>query len=131
MTKEDAKHFSEVLKAYSEGKNIQWSWKNCDSWNTIVEPWSFGSNIDKIKYRVKPEPKYRPYASAEEFLEAQKEHGPYIKSHGQYFRPIMVDGTKGIVISDITGPTLLFYPTILETKLWQDGHRCGILKETV
>ena len=126
MTKEEAKYLSEILKAYSEGKTIQWSWKNCNSWNTIIGPWDFINDIDKIKYRIKPEPKLRPYANAEEFLKAMKEHGPYMTyiRGNCYYLPIFVGGST--IVVDANQPD---YKDTMESYKWQDGTPCGIFEE--
>lgn len=71
MTKEEAKHFSEILKAYSEGKTIEKHvWISCSCGES--EEWQKVDNLtpDDIQYydlRIKPEPKLRPYKDAEEF----------------------------------------------------------------
>ena len=61
MTREEAKKLLPIFKAYAEGKTIQTlnggEW--CDLYNT-----DFKKSIDK--YRIKPEPKFRPFKSQEE-----------------------------------------------------------------
>ena len=67
MTKEEAAHLSDILKAYSEGKSIQ----RLDT-SSMQSKWEDTSviqlNLPYLHYRVKPESKFRPYANAEEFL---------------------------------------------------------------
>lgn len=53
----------EVMKAYSEGKTIECKASDCDYW---VEVDNIHWNWDSFDYRVKPEPKYVPYASVSE-----------------------------------------------------------------
>lgn len=75
MTKNQALKFADILKAYGEGKIIQkysitqegTKWLDID----VLSPYDFES-----LYRIKPEPKYRPYKNSIEFLTALKEHGP-------------------------------------------------------
>lgn len=134
MNREEAKRLSEVLKAYSEGKIIQWSWNNCDSWNTIVEPWNFETNIDKITYRVKPEPKYRPYKNAKEFLTAQKEHGIYLglvnrREEDDLFIPDRVNSLGIQWVSIIGNRIFKNYNDLALNYAWQDDTPCGIMKE--
>lgn len=75
------------------------------------------------------EPQYVPYESAEEFMQAQKEHGPYLCACNQYKLPILVDNThtKGIVLGSTT-PRFYDYEHILDSHVWQDGTPCGKLK---
>jgi hypothetical protein len=64
MTREEAKELLPIIKAYSEGKTIEYS--NCfyESWETNNDI-SFTGKPDT--YRIKPEPKYRPFKDAKEF----------------------------------------------------------------
>lgn len=125
MNIEQAKHLSEILKAYSEGKTIQYGYNN--SWFDVDD--FIMKNMTKYDLRVKPEEKWRPYKNAEEFIKAQKEHGLHFKSYGQFYLPLMVDREKGIVYSDINGPSLIDYQELFETWAWEDGTRCGILED--
>lgn len=129
MTKEEAKHLSEVLKAYSEGKEIEM--KSGNDWIAICkEPWFTGN---PMSYRVKPEPKYRPYANAEEFLKAQKEHGPMILRWKNDFRfPTQVKNT-GIWVTNfqcnVKYEWLTYEKISRDNITWQDGAPCGIIEE--
>ena len=72
ITRENAKLLLPIIKAYSEGKQIQ--------------HFEFGEWIDKEYpnftdlpsfYRIKPEPKYRPFKSVEECWEEMQKHQPF------------------------------------------------------
>lgn len=123
MTKEEAKHFSEILKAYSEDKELEYLTMDGE-WVPKRTP-----NFDAppFNYRIKPELKYRPYNSAEEFLQAQKEHGPYLqRMRNAVFRiPIMI-GDKNI---EFNNGDVDIYEDLLELGNWQDDTPCGILEE--
>ena len=73
MTKEKAKYLAEVLKAYAEGKPIEvllddgWREVNLDEYSLDVE---------NDSYRIKKEPKYRPFKNAKECFEEMKKHYP-------------------------------------------------------
>lgn len=64
----------EVMKAYADGKKIQW--RTIDSPQEWVE-WTFSDepswNWVVNDYRIKPESKYRPYKDTEEMIEDFKE----------------------------------------------------------
>ena len=63
------KEIIEVMKAYDMGEKIQCF--NDEQWKDVNYPvWDWLHN----DYRVKPK-KYVPFDTAEEFLEAQREHG--------------------------------------------------------
>lgn len=125
MIKEDAKHLSEVLKAFSEGKTIQYKEKTSEEWQDLYfQSWTnvYSSCYD---YRVKPEPKYRPYANAEEFLKAQKEHVMTVKDDYCYYN---VASFNNEAIYLAIGKSYN-YAQIVDMFVWaDDGTPCGILE---
>lgn len=85
-------------------------------------------DISKFDYRIKP--KLRPYANAEEFLKAYKEHGPYyiqidLKNDQFYMKPNCVINGGFYTYNDI----ICIYSEFLQMFEWQDGTPCGILEE--
>ena len=72
MKRETAKELLPIIKAFSEGKQIQFFggtiWEDR---NTL----SFDS--DPSRYRIKPEPKYRPFKSVEECWNEMQKHQPF------------------------------------------------------
>ena len=72
MTRDDAKKLLPIIQAYVEGKNIQYE-VDIDRWEDIENP-SFRSFV---KYRIKPEPKYRPFKTQEECLNEMLKHQPF------------------------------------------------------
>lgn len=72
MTRDDAKKLLPIIQAYAEGKNIQYE-VDIDRWEDIKNP-SFKSFI---KYRIKPEPRYRPFKTQEECWEEMLKHQPF------------------------------------------------------
>ena len=64
MTRERAKELLPVIQAYAEGKTIQASITN-GCWDDIEQA-NWGSSInDHVRYRIKPEPKLRPWKPEE------------------------------------------------------------------
>ena len=82
MTREEAKELMPFIQAFVEGKTIEFlnnngKWEELDDIVFCREP---------KYYRIKPEPKYRPFKNKEEcWLEMQK-HQPFgwIKKNGNY-----------------------------------------------
>lgn len=72
MTREQAKKLLPIIQAFSEGKNIET--KTGSGWVSI-ESMSFAGNPNS--YRIKPEPKYRPFANAEECWKEMRKHEPF------------------------------------------------------
>lgn len=119
-----------VMRAYADGKTIQFKPNMANEWldwTVDVDPlWEW----TEIDYRVKPEaPKKKvvPYENAEEFLAAQKEHGPYFMINDDFYFPLVIN-SNGICIDDpilaMTGHVKYAYLTEPSCK-WQDGSPIG------
>ena len=72
MTREEVKELLPVIKAFAEGKTIQI--KGRDKWVDLCET-DFSCSPDD--YRIKPEPKYRPFKSQEEGWQEMQKHQPF------------------------------------------------------
>lgn len=72
MTREQAKKLLPIIQAFSEGNDIET--KTGSGWISI-ESMSFAGNPNS--YRIKPEPKYRPFANAEECWKEMRKHEPF------------------------------------------------------
>ena len=73
MTREEAKHFWPIIKAYSEGKTIEYLLSE-GKWAAINEDFLFDNSHER--YRVKQETKYRPFTSKEECWEEMLKYQP-------------------------------------------------------
>ena len=69
-----------IMKAYQDGKTIEQKRFDRTEWESIVYVEDFPFDFVSNEYRIKPEPKYRPYKSVEEAFQAAKEHGFWVKS---------------------------------------------------
>ena len=72
MTREEAKELLPIIQAYAEGKTIQFldggKWLDlCES--DFYEP--------PERYRIKPEPRYRPFKTQEECWQEMLNHQPF------------------------------------------------------
>ena len=97
MTREEVKDLLPILQAFAEGKQIQklssGFWVDIDS---------FYSN-NTGPYRIKPSPKYRPFANAEECWQEMQKHQPFgwvkDKDDGHYVFISYIDTRDGISFS--------------------------------
>ena len=94
MTREEANKLLPIIQAFSEGKMIQ---SKCIT-DDIPLWWNDNNptfDVDTFNYRIKPEPKYRPFANAQECLEEMKKHQPFGWVKDKYsFYPIERVGTN-------------------------------------
>ena len=83
MTREETKEMLPIIQAWAEGKTIQV--KEHGRW---VELCIDDFNLCPDMYRIKPEPKYRPFKSQEECWQEMLNHQPFgwVKSpNGELF----------------------------------------------
>ena len=72
MERKNTKELLPVITAFTEGKQIQFF--NGSAWIDMKYP-SF--NYKPSLYRIKPEPKYRPFKSVEECWNEMQKHQPF------------------------------------------------------
>ena len=73
MTKEDIKKFMPLMQAMLEGKTIQ---RHLDDMGWVYTDKIFVGDGVSL-YRIKPEPKYRPFNNAEECWAEMQKHKPF------------------------------------------------------
>lgn len=75
MTREEAKELLPIIKAFAEGKTIQF--KYLDKWGDMASKINFEDYL-LVEFRIKPEqPKYRPFKSQEECVKEMMNHKPF------------------------------------------------------
>ena len=75
MTREQAKELLPIMQAYSEGKTIQI--KKEGDWLEVGENTEVYFSESPSDYRIKPEPKYRPFKTQEECWQEMLKHQPF------------------------------------------------------
>ena len=76
MTIEEAKRRAELYSALAERKTIQVQNSYTDEWRDLDINKIYGF-INGFNYRIKPEPKYRPFRTQEECWEEMLKHQPF------------------------------------------------------
>lgn len=80
MNRSQAKKFYPILKAYAEGRVIECRTKpSTIKGKNVPNEWTEIKDIEywnNIEYRIKPEPKYRPFKDAEECWAEMQNHQP-------------------------------------------------------
>lgn len=131
MDRNQAKEFYPIMQAFAEGKTIEcrtrvWElnkgWQYSTTWKETEEL----KFQDTYEYRIKPEPRYRPFKDAEECWEEMQKHQPFgwVKDR---------DGDKtfiGSINSDNSiftcSSEILFLKEIFEDFTFIDGIPFGI-----
>ena len=73
MTREEAKKSLPIIQAFAEGKKIEMYYHSDKEWKDVFNPLF---NLC-CEYRVKPEPKYRPFKDADECWNEMLKHQPF------------------------------------------------------
>lgn len=107
MDRNQAKEFFPIIQAFAEGKVIECrtkpsavskSWQDMNEWTEMKEI-EFWNNTE---YRVKPEPKYRPFKDTEECWNEMQKHQPigWTKLKGEIEYSLITDVDDTINYSD-------------------------------
>mgnify|MGYP004480592879 CR=1 FL=1 len=129
MTRKEAKDLLPIIKAFSEGKEIEGLYKGTKL------PWFKIKDMDfnqGIIFRIKPEPKYRPFKNAEECWQEMQKHQPFgwvrDKSWGIYDMIVRVTDS-GILFNSSALKDITAYDCPFEKTSFADGTPFGILEE--
>lgn len=74
MNRKEAAELLPIIQAYAEGKEIEIFDKTMKMWKTAMLP---HFDCDSNNYRIKPEPKYRPFKDAKECWAEMLKHQPF------------------------------------------------------
>ena len=98
MTTEEIKEAAKVMEAYANGKKIQCNdnYLGNGEWVTTDNP-SF--NWDKYMYRIKPEPKYRPFKTQEECWNEMHKHPDFGWVTDGYYKSTIAVKSNSIVFT--------------------------------
>lgn len=82
MNRKEIAELMPIIQAFLEGRKIERktrSWEFNKGWRDETQ-WEETEELicrDTFVYRIKPEPKYRPFANAEECLKEMQKHTPF------------------------------------------------------
>lgn len=127
MNRKQAKEMLPIIKAFAEGKGVET--KTGSGWISI-ENMSFAGNPDS--YRIKPEPKYRPFANAEECWEEMMKHQPFGVVKDKYFANYQTHRAFTCLITkgcDFGGYEDETFESCFKNLLFADGTPFGVKVE--
>ena len=105
MNRKEAAELLPIIQAFAKGKDIEYRTKGFnENWKKVTQipELSFKS----FEYRIKPEPKYRPFKDAKECMAEMLKHQPF---------------------GWITSQGAFFYIIYIEDKLFGYGSACGTI----
>lgn len=119
-----------LFQAIAEGKTIQWNdmgvWRDIDGDNegffldTFVE--------ETVGYRIKPDPKYRPFKNAEECWQEMERHQPFgwVKMDDCYYNIVAVSNIDMIIINVCGDTVTSSFSEALQYNKFADGTPFGV-----
>lgn len=135
MNREQAKELLPIIQAFVEGKTIEFRERGCTLWAESISPIF---NFAIFEYRIKPEPKYRPFANTDECWQEMQKHQPFgwvKKTCGNCnFLHIMELYSTGIVINNVDNfgcfkNLIKTYNVAFVETTFADGTPFGIKEE--
>lgn len=143
MDRNQAKKFYPILQAFAEGKTIETRRKPTTDNNGVTKDgwyefndWTEMKELEywvDMEYRIKPEPKYRPFKDAEECWKEMQKHQPFgwlMSQNGKVNSLIISTDNEGLVIGDRNNGVMSF---ITATDLFKikfaDGTPFGVKVE--
>ena len=128
--KEEVKSVMNIIQAFADGKTIQAIDPYEDEWVDQA-----GLNFKALfdgQYRIKPEPKYRPFANAEECWQELLKHKPFgwikPKSDDVIGKFMLIDSLMDKVVTVRTN-VRFNYHELLEHYTFADRTPFGIIEE--
>ena len=133
MTREEIKELLPIMQAWAEGNIIQFRKKGTVEWVDLYEDDLRVSSA--YYYRIKPEPRYRPFKTQEECWNEMHKHPDFgwIKGKvtGEYKQVIRVFGCKTELIFNISynSPADYSPEMMFDSYTFTDGTPFGINEE--
>ena len=133
MNRKEAAELSPFIKAFGEGRIIESS-----SITDVSKAWREVTDfpiemIKNFKFRIKPEPKYRPFKDAEECWQEMLKHQPFgwlISQNGEVNSLIILIDNEGLVIGDRNNGVIGFVTATDLFKIkFADGTPFGVKVE--
>lgn len=125
MNRQEAKELLPIIQAFAKGRPIEYQ----DSYEKWVESDIMAFDLSPENYRIKREPKYRPFANAEECWQEMQKHQPFgwlkHKTDNVYSFISKIDKDCCYFAVNVYWG----FDTLFKTKTFIDGAPFGIKEE--
>ena len=127
MNRKKAKELMPIIKAFAEGKTIQYydSLIDIADWEDCENP-----NFENLtyKFRIKPEPTYRPFVNAEECWMEMQKHQPFGWVKSTLFKDLALVKRVTTLYVEINRD-IIDYKDALDKFTFADGTPFGVKLE--
>lgn len=127
--KEEVKSVMNIIQAFADGKTIQAIDPYDDEWCNQTK-----LNFEALfegQYRIKPEPKYRPFKNAEECLHEMQKHQPFgwLKGDKCFYNIVSVSNID-VSMANVSGDIIILnFSDVMEDNTFADGLPFGVKVE--
>ena len=133
MTREELKKVMPILTAFADGKTIQNYLRGSGKWIAAGEHLDMSDLfVWSSDYRIKPEPKYRPFKDAEECWNEMQKHQPFgwikSKDDSTINKFMFIDSLENNAANICTSSDFS-YNKLTECYIFADGTPFGIKEE--
>lgn len=130
MNRKEAAERLPIIQAFAKGKDIEYRTKGFnENWKKVTQipELSFKS----FEYRIKPEPKFRPFANAEECWCEMLKHHPFgwLKGDKCFYNIVSVSNID-VSMANVSGDIVtLDFSEVMEDNTFSDGTPFGVKVE--
>ena len=126
MTRKEARELLPLIQAYAEGKTIQ----RIDDKNKWIDLCIVNFDYSPNKYRIKPEPKYRPFKNQEECWNEMLKHQSlgWVR-YDDSIIAIQNIAPEGITVNNGIKTSNFYFEECLMNIKFVDGTPFGIKEE--
>ena len=123
MNRKEVKSFLPILQAFADEKEIEC--REEDKWYKVLE---ICNEMNPQDYRIKPEPKYRPFKDAEECWQEMLKHQPFgwLKGDKCFYNIVSVSNID-VSMANVSGDIVtLDFSEVMEDNTFADGVPFGV-----
>ena len=125
LTRKEIKDFQPIVQAWVEGKTIEYNFD--EGWRGVNIEHLLG---DISKYRIKPEPKYRPFKTQEECWNEMLKHQPFGWIRNNDTQCLCNIGSIGLnSYGVVINNSIMYFDLAFNTCDFVDGTPFGIKEE--
>lgn len=130
MNRSEAKELLPIIQAFVEGGKIEYRELGEEHWSGTSTP-TF--DIESNEYRIKPEPKYRPFTNADECWQEMQKHQPFgwlkHKEEKENYPILKITDSRISMIDVCEEVTFFDYNETFKQYIFADGTPFGIKEE--
>lgn len=130
MSRQQVKDLTPIIQAFAEGKTIEFRELGYKYWNKLTNP---AFNLSIYEYRIKPEPKYRPFKDTNECWQEMQKHQPFgwikdkEKENYTFITAIREDSKIGEI--SVSGNIYMNLLELMNNYTFTDGTPFGVKYE--